>query len=112
MALRSRLREYGSELRAAVADVPTTGVVDVEAVVDPAVVAARDDADGVLTAYLVRVDDEATRAAILAWRSAANKSFISSAETPASAEDQAWDALNRAVRDALHEVSGKRRRSP
>lgn len=61
-----------------------------------------DNALGVLEVSLSRVDDAEVRALVIAWRLAAQVSFISVHDTVTrSDEQQAWSALNTAIGNAL-----------
>lgn len=110
VALRGRLHDYGLRLRTASQELSGPRL-DYSTPLDPVVVAASDDADGRLTAYLVRVEDAAVVTAIEAWRAAANARFISTAETSETEENDAWLALNRSVGVALRAISPSARGS-
>lgn len=64
------------------------------------------DARALLEVTLSRVDDPAVTAAAQRWRSAAEISFISSAEVSAAQEQQHWQDLNTAIGSALRSKDG------
>jgi len=59
-----------------------------------------------LEVTLTRVDDPAVVAAAQRWRSAAEVSFISTAEISAAREQQHWQDFNAAVGSALRSKNG------
>ena len=92
LALRGRLGEYGALSRAN-AGRPS-----------PEVDAAERrylDARATLEVTLSRVDDPLVVAAAQRWRSAAEVSFISTAEVSAAQEQREWQAVNTAIGSAL-----------
>lgn len=102
LALRGRVGEYGVLSRAN-AGRPS-----------PEVEAAERrylDARALLEVTLSRVDDPAVVAAAERWRSAAEVSFISTAEISAAQEQQEWQAVNVAIGSALRSADGTSARS-
>jgi len=97
LALRGRVGEYGALSRA------TSGRPSAE------VEAAERrylDARALLEVTLSRVDDPAVVVAAQRWRSAAEVSFISTAEVSAAEEQQEWQAVNIAIGSALRSKDG------
>ena len=97
LALRGRVGEYGALSRAN-AGRPS-----------PQVEAAERrylDARALLEVTISRVDDPAVVAAAQGWRSAAEVSFISTADISAAQEQQEWQALNAAIGSALRSKDG------
>ena len=102
LALRGRVGEYGALSRAN-AGRPS-----------PEVDAAERrylDARALLEVTLSRVDDPLVVAAAQRWRSAAEVSFISSAEVSAAQEQREWQAVNAAIGSALRSKDGTSARS-
>lgn len=64
------------------------------------------DARALLDVTLSRVDDPAVVAATQRWRSAAEVSFISTAELSAAHEQREWQAVNTAIGSALRSRHG------
>lgn len=98
LALRGRLGEYGALSRAN-AGQPS-----------PEVDAAERrylDARAKLQVTLSRVDDPLVVAATQRWRSAAEVSFISTAEISAAQEQGEWQAVNAAIGSALRSKDGR-----
>ena len=97
LALRGRLGEYGALSRATAGrpspelDAAERRYLDARALVD---------------VTLSRVDDQAVVAATQRWRSAAEISFISTAEISAAREQQEWQAVNTAIGSALRSPDG------
>lgn len=101
LGVRRALRVYGAALHDAVAG--ATGVHDLVApVVDDRELA---DAQGLLEVRRVRLDDDADGRAVddalSEWVETSREHFLSPADTTASAEQVAWDAVNDAVARAL-----------
>jgi hypothetical protein len=97
LAVRGRLSEYGTLSRAS-AGRPT-----------PELNAAERrylDTRALLEVTLTRVDDPVVVAAAQHWQSAAEVSFISSAEISASSEQRRWQELNAAIGSALRSKHG------
>lgn len=102
LALRGRVGEYGALSRAN-AGRPS-----------PELEAAERrylDARALLEVTLSRVDDPAVVAAAQRWHSAAEISFISTAEVSAAREQQEWQAVNAAIGSALRSKEGTTPRS-
>ncbi|MEO7261719.1 MAG: hypothetical protein ABI047_10760 [Jatrophihabitantaceae bacterium] len=97
LALRERVRDYGEISRAnAGQPSPALGQAERRYV----------DARALLEVTLSRVDDPVVVAAAQHWRSAAEVSFISSAEISAAQEQQQWQDLNAAIGSALRSKDG------
>lgn len=97
LAVRGRLSEYGKLSRAS-AGRP-----------NPELDAAERrylDARALLEVTLTRVDDPAVTAAARDWQSAAEVSFISTAEVSAATEQRRWQDLNAAIGEALRSRHG------
>ncbi|HEX8092877.1 hypothetical protein [Jatrophihabitans sp.] len=97
LALRGRVGEYGALSRAN-AGRPS-----------PELEAAERrylDARALLEVALSRVDDPAVVAAAQRWHSAAEVSFISTAEVSAAREQLEWQAVNAAIGSALRSKEG------
>lgn len=102
LALRGRLGEYGSLSRAnAGRPSPELEAADRRYL----------DARALLEVTLSRVDDPMVVAAAQRWRSAAEVSFISSAEISAAQEQLQWQAVNAAIGSALRSKDGTSARS-
>lgn len=102
LAVRGRLSEYGSSSRAN-AGRPT-----------PELDAAERrylDARALLEVTLTRVDDPKVTTAAQRWQSAAEVSFISTAEVSAATEQRSWQELNAAIGSALRSKDGVATRS-
>jgi hypothetical protein len=97
LAVRGRLSEYGTLSRAN-AGRPTPELEATER--------RYLDARALLEVSLTRVDDPAVIAAARRWRSAAEVSFISTAEVTAASEQQRWQELNDAIGSALRSKHG------
>ncbi len=97
LALRGRVHEYGAISRAT-AGRPSSELEQAER--------RFVDARALLEVTLSRVDDPAVTAAAQRWRSAAEISFISSAEVSAAREQQEWQDLNAAIGSALRSKDG------
>jgi hypothetical protein len=98
LALRGRVGEYGALSRS------TAGRLS------PDLAAAERrylDARSLLEVTLSRVDDPAVVAATQRWREAAEVSFISTAEVPATHEQREWQAVNTAIGSALQSKEGR-----
>jgi hypothetical protein len=100
LALRGRVGEYGALSRA------TAGRPSAE--VDAAERRYL-DARALLEVTLSRVDDPLVVAAAQRWRSAAEVSFISTAELSAANEQREWQAVNAAIGSALRSKDGTAR---
>jgi hypothetical protein len=97
LALRGRVGEYGALSRAN-AGRPS-----------PELEAAERrylDARALLEVTLSRVDDPIVVAAAQRWHSAAEVSFISTAEVSAAQEQREWQAVNAAIGSALRSKDG------
>jgi hypothetical protein len=97
LALRGRVGEYGGLSRAN-AGRPS-----------PELDAAERrylDARALLEVTLSRVDDPVVLAAAQRWRSAAEASFISTADVSATQEQREWQAVNTAIGSALRSKDG------
>jgi hypothetical protein len=97
LALRGRVGEYGALSRAN-AGRPS-----------PELEAAERrylDARALLEVTLSRIDDSIVVAAAQRWRSAAEVSFISTAELSAAHEQREWQAMNAAIGSALRSKDG------
>jgi hypothetical protein len=98
LALRGRVGEYGALSRAN-AGRPS-----------PEMEAAERrylDARALLEVTLSRVDDPIVVAAAQRWRSAAEVSFISTAEISAAQEQREWQGVNAAIGSALRSKDGR-----
>jgi len=102
LALRGRLGEYGALSRAN-AGRPSPEIEGAER--------RYLDARALLEVTLSRVDDPLVVAAAQRWRSAAEVSFISSAEVSAAQEQREWQAVNVAIGGALRSKDGASARS-
>jgi hypothetical protein len=102
LALRGRVGEYGALSRAN-AGRPSAEVEAAER--------RYLDARALLEVTLTRVDDQAVVAAAQRWRSAAEVSFISTAEISAAQEQREWQAVNAAIGSALRSEDGTSPRS-
>jgi hypothetical protein len=102
LAMRGRLSEYGALSRAS-AGRPTP---DVDAAERRYL-----DARALLEITLTRVDDPAVTAAAGQWQSAAEVSFISTAEVSAASEQLRWQELNAAIGSALRSKHGSASRT-
>jgi len=97
LAMRGRLGEYGMLSRANLGrSTPELAAAERHYV----------DARALLEVTLSRVDDQRVVAATLAWREAAEVSFISSAEVSAGTEQDRWQRLNTAIGSALQSRDG------
>lgn len=97
LALRGRVHDYGAVSRAH-AGQPAPELEQAER--------RYTDARALLEVTLSRVDDPAVTAAAQRWRSAAEVSFISSAEVTAAQEQRHWQDLNAAIGSALRSKDG------
>jgi hypothetical protein len=97
LALRGRVQDYGAISRAQ-AGQPSPELEQAER--------RFVDARALLEVTLSRVDDPAVTAAAQRWRSAAEISFISSADLSAAQEQQHWQDLNAAIGSALRSKDG------
>lgn len=102
LAVRGRLSEYGTLSRAS-AGRPTSELDAAER--------RYLDARALLEVTLTRVDDPTVTAAAQHWRSAAEVSFISTAEVSAASEQRRWQELNAAIGSALRSKHGVSSRS-
>jgi len=97
LVLRTRLREYGQLIRAHPGQL-AAAFGDAEQ--------RFDDARSGLDVALSRVEDAQVRQALLDWRAAAQVSYVSVQDIPASTEQARWDAMNQAIGRALISRSG------
>jgi hypothetical protein len=97
LALRGRVGEYGALSRA------NSGRPSSES---QAAERRYLDARALLEVTLSRVDDPAVVAVAQRWRSAAEVSFISTAEVSAAQEQREWQAVNAAIGSALRSQDG------
>ncbi len=97
LALRGRLNEYGAISRAN-AGRPSPELERAER--------RYVDARALLEVALSRVDDPMVTAAAQRWRTAAEISFISSAEVSVAEEQQHWQVVNAAIGSALRSKDG------
>lgn len=97
LAVRGRLSEYGMLSRAnAGRPTPETDAAERRYL----------DARALLEVTLTRVDDPKVTAAAQHWQSAAEVSFISTAEVSAASEQRCWQELNAAIGSALRSRHG------
>ncbi|MEO6500686.1 MAG: hypothetical protein ABIQ09_02100 [Jatrophihabitantaceae bacterium] len=97
LALRGRVQDYGAISRANAGQAsPELEQAERRYI----------DARALLEVTLSRVDDPAVTAAAQRWRSAAEISFISSAEVSVAQEQQRWQGLNAAIGSALQSKDG------
>jgi biopolymer transport protein ExbB/TolQ len=97
LELRTRLREYGQLIRAH----PGQAAAEFGAAEQHF-----DDARSALEVAVSRVEDQQVRQALRQWQVAAQISFVSALDLPASREQASWAAMNDAVGRALISSSG------
>lgn len=97
LLLRQRVREYGLASRAHPGQL-VAALTESERHFD--------DARSALEVALSRVDDQRVVRAVLAWQAAAQVSFVSAQDLPASQEQDRWTAMNVAIGQALKSRSG------
>lgn len=97
LELRKRLREYGQLIRTHPGG-PSEEFGRAEQQFD--------DSRSALDVALSRVEDQQVQRALRQWQAAAEVSFVSALDMPASREQAAWAAMNDAVGRALISRSG------
>lgn len=97
LVLRTRLREYGQLIREHPGQA-AAAFGDAEQ--------RFDDARSGLDVALSRVEDALVRQTVLDWQAAAQVSYVSVQDIPASIEQARWTAMNQAVGRALISRSG------
>lgn len=97
LVLRTRLREYGQLIREHPGQA-AAAFGDAEQ--------RFDDARSGLDVALSRVEDAEVRSALVAWQAAAQVSYVSVQDIPASTEQARWETMNSAIGRALISRSG------
>jgi hypothetical protein len=106
LALRDALREYGTALQEqSRTDTGATGsfTMAVPRTLNSATAVAR----GRLAVAVSRLEDATVATTLARWQSVARVSLIDPRDAEASAEQDAFDAVNAVIGDALHSTRGK-----
>lgn len=106
LRLRDALREYGASLRArtGTGSAGAAGVF-IMSVPEPLATAVS-VAEGQFDVARSRLEDDVVTAALTRWHSLARASLIDPSDVPASAEQQAFDAVNELIGAALRSARG------
>jgi hypothetical protein len=93
LTLRNELAEYGPLARHATGAVPDAEMSDAQRGVDHAF--------ALVDVTLTRIEDEAVRRAVLAWRDRARFHYVSAEEVTTAEELDLWQTMNAVIGDAL-----------
>jgi len=111
LELRSVLRRYGVELRAAGQALAVSANGQVSLAVPDDLDDALYRARGALQVRVSRIDDARIVNLVQAWRVAAEQAFLSFDDVSATEEESAWRAVNTAIGDALSSRAGTPKRA-